>query len=154
MFLWAPSGLVIYWTVSNIWGIGQQMITNRIIGPAVVRDGAAAGGAAGEDAPAAARRSRRQGAQVMNCTSGCGESRQQTAGARWGCRSTSQVIDTPDAIRVEISGDGGEVLLQRKGEALDALQQIVNTGVPPRAERRPLASSSTAWATARARTPS
>ncbi len=39
-----------------------------------------------------------------------------------------QVLDTPDAIRVEISGDGGEVLLKRKGEALDALQQIVNTG--------------------------
>jgi YidC/Oxa1 family membrane protein insertase len=37
MFLWAASGLVIYWTVSNIWGIGQQMITNRIIGPAAVR---------------------------------------------------------------------------------------------------------------------
>ena len=39
-----------------------------------------------------------------------------------------QVVDTPDAIRVEITGEGGEVLLKRKGEALDALQQIVNTG--------------------------
>jgi spoIIIJ-associated protein len=39
-----------------------------------------------------------------------------------------QIVDTADAIRVEISGDGGEVLLKRKGEALDALQQIVNTG--------------------------
>ena len=38
-----------------------------------------------------------------------------------------QVVDTPDAIRVEITGEGGEVLLKRKGEALDALQQIVNT---------------------------
>src|SRR5262249_38686397 len=37
MFLWAASGLVIYWTVSNVWGIGQQMITNRLIGPATVR---------------------------------------------------------------------------------------------------------------------
>ena len=37
-------------------------------------------------------------------------------------------MDTPDAIRVEITGDGGEILLKRKGEALDALQQIVNTG--------------------------
>ena len=33
MFLWAASGLVIYWTVSNVWGIGQQIITNRLIGP-------------------------------------------------------------------------------------------------------------------------
>ena len=39
-----------------------------------------------------------------------------------------EVVDTPDAIRIEISGEGGEVLLKRKGEALDALQQIVNTG--------------------------
>jgi spoIIIJ-associated protein len=39
-----------------------------------------------------------------------------------------RVVDTPEAIRLEISGDGGEVLLKRKGEALDALQQIVNTG--------------------------
>jgi YidC/Oxa1 family membrane protein insertase len=37
MFLWAASGLVIYWTVSNVWGIGQQMITNRIIGPPATR---------------------------------------------------------------------------------------------------------------------
>jgi membrane protein insertase Oxa1/YidC/SpoIIIJ len=33
MLLWAPSGLVLYWTVSNIWTIGQQVITNKIIGP-------------------------------------------------------------------------------------------------------------------------
>jgi spoIIIJ-associated protein len=39
-----------------------------------------------------------------------------------------QVVDAPDAIRIEISGPGGETLLKRKAEALDALQQIVNTG--------------------------
>ena len=33
MFLWAPSGLVLYWTVSNLWAIGQQVFTNRLIGP-------------------------------------------------------------------------------------------------------------------------
>jgi membrane protein insertase Oxa1/YidC/SpoIIIJ len=37
MFMRAASGLVIYWTVSNVWGIGQQMITNKLIGPAQVR---------------------------------------------------------------------------------------------------------------------
>ena len=37
------------------------------------------------------------------------------------------VNDTPDAIRVEISGEGGEALLRRRAEALDALQLIVNT---------------------------
>jgi YidC/Oxa1 family membrane protein insertase len=37
MFLYAPSGLVIYWLVSNVWAIGQQEVTNRMIGPPVVR---------------------------------------------------------------------------------------------------------------------
>jgi YidC/Oxa1 family membrane protein insertase len=37
MFLWASSGLVIYWLVSNLWGIGQQHVTNWIIGPPVVK---------------------------------------------------------------------------------------------------------------------
>jgi YidC/Oxa1 family membrane protein insertase len=32
-FIWAPSGLVLYWTASNIWAIGQQALTNRLIGP-------------------------------------------------------------------------------------------------------------------------
>jgi YidC/Oxa1 family membrane protein insertase len=37
MFLQAPSGLVLYWFVSNLWTIGQQMLTNRLIGPPNVR---------------------------------------------------------------------------------------------------------------------
>ena len=37
MFLWAPSGLVVYWLTSNLLGIGQQVVTNRIIGPAKIR---------------------------------------------------------------------------------------------------------------------
>lgn len=30
-FLWAPSGLVVYWFVSNLLAIGQQYLTNRMI---------------------------------------------------------------------------------------------------------------------------
>ena len=37
------------------------------------------------------------------------------------------VVDAGDNIRVELSGEGGELLLRRRAEALDALQQIVNT---------------------------
>jgi YidC/Oxa1 family membrane protein insertase len=33
MMLAAPSGLVIYWFVSNLWAIGQQYFTNWLIGP-------------------------------------------------------------------------------------------------------------------------
>ncbi len=35
-FLWAPSGLVIYWLVSNLLGIAQQYGTNRLIGAPIV----------------------------------------------------------------------------------------------------------------------
>jgi YidC/Oxa1 family membrane protein insertase len=31
MFLWAPSGLVIYWFMSNVLAIGQQYLTNHLI---------------------------------------------------------------------------------------------------------------------------
>ncbi len=37
MFLWAPSGLVLYWLTSNVLGIAQQVMTNRLIGPPKVR---------------------------------------------------------------------------------------------------------------------
>jgi YidC/Oxa1 family membrane protein insertase len=40
-FLWAPSGVVLYWLISNLWGIGQQYLTNRLIGPPNVRRPAA-----------------------------------------------------------------------------------------------------------------
>ena len=34
-FLGAPSGLVVYWFVSNLWAIGQQYFTIWMIGPAI-----------------------------------------------------------------------------------------------------------------------
>jgi YidC/Oxa1 family membrane protein insertase len=50
-FLWAPAGVAIYWFVSNIWGIGQQYLTNYLIGPPNVRP----------PRPAAERRLKRAG---------------------------------------------------------------------------------------------
>jgi len=35
--------------------------------------------------------------------------------------------ETADNVRINLSGEGAEVLLRRKGEVLDALQVIVNT---------------------------
>ena len=37
MFLWLPAGAVIYYAVTNIWIIGQQYLTNYLIGPPKVR---------------------------------------------------------------------------------------------------------------------
>ena len=46
LFLWYPSGVALYWLVNNIWAIGQQYLTNYMIGPAKIR--AVVGGSAAE----------------------------------------------------------------------------------------------------------
>lgn len=35
MMLFSPSGVVLYWFVSNLWAIGQQYFTNWLLGPPV-----------------------------------------------------------------------------------------------------------------------
>jgi YidC/Oxa1 family membrane protein insertase len=52
MFLWLPAGALIYYTVSGVLRIGQQYLTNSIIGPPTVRT----------VRPAAERRLKRVGA--------------------------------------------------------------------------------------------
>jgi membrane protein insertase Oxa1/YidC/SpoIIIJ len=37
MFLWLPAGALIYYTVSGVLRIGQQYVTNSLIGPPNVR---------------------------------------------------------------------------------------------------------------------
>ena len=37
------------------------------------------------------------------------------------------IEDTADSVRIELTGNGGDVLLRRRAEALDALQHVVNT---------------------------
>ena len=51
---------------------------------------------------------------------------QQVLGAM-GLHLDVTIEEMPDNTRLNISGDGADVLLRRKGEALDALQVIVNT---------------------------
>jgi YidC/Oxa1 family membrane protein insertase len=38
IFLSMPSGVVVYWIVNNLWGIGQQLLTSRLIGPPAARN--------------------------------------------------------------------------------------------------------------------
>ena len=54
LFLWYPAGVALYWFVNNIWAIGQQYLTNYMIGPPKV--GRPAGSSASE------RRMKRVGA--------------------------------------------------------------------------------------------
>jgi hypothetical protein len=51
---------------------------------------------------------------------------QQTLNAM-GLSLEISIRDLPDSIRIELAGEGGEQLLRRRAEALDALQHIVNT---------------------------
>jgi membrane protein insertase Oxa1/YidC/SpoIIIJ len=37
IFLWLPAGALIYYVISNLWQIGQQYLTNQMIGPPSVR---------------------------------------------------------------------------------------------------------------------
>lgn len=45
-----------------------------------------------------------------------------------GLALTVKLEEREDHTRVDLEGPGGEVLLRRKGEPLDAIQHIVNTG--------------------------
>ncbi len=38
IFLWLPAGALIYYVVTNLWTIGQQYLTNHLIGPPPVRN--------------------------------------------------------------------------------------------------------------------
>ena len=51
---------------------------------------------------------------------------EQTLGAM-GLSLEIAMADASDTVRIDLSGQGGETLLQRRGETLDALQHIVNT---------------------------
>jgi YidC/Oxa1 family membrane protein insertase len=55
LFLWYPAGVALYWLVNNVWAIGQQYLTNYLIGPPRVATTAGSG-------TAGARRMKRVGA--------------------------------------------------------------------------------------------
>jgi membrane protein insertase Oxa1/YidC/SpoIIIJ len=37
MLAWLPAGALIYYVVTNLWMIGQQYLTNYLIGPPIVK---------------------------------------------------------------------------------------------------------------------
>jgi spoIIIJ-associated protein len=45
--------------------------------------------------------------------------------AAMGLSLTATVVETSDGLRVDLDGEGGELLVRRRGEALNALQHIV-----------------------------
>jgi spoIIIJ-associated protein len=51
----------------------------------------------------------------------------QQVTAAMGLDLEAEQEETPDHLRVNLTGEGADLLLRRKGETLDALQVIVNT---------------------------
>jgi spoIIIJ-associated protein len=47
--------------------------------------------------------------------------------AAMGLSLTASVTETPELVRVNLAGDGAEWLVRRRGETLNALQQIVSS---------------------------
>jgi spoIIIJ-associated protein len=47
--------------------------------------------------------------------------------AAMGLPLSVSIEDRPDSVHIDLSGEGGEHLLRRRAEALDALQHVVNT---------------------------
>jgi YidC/Oxa1 family membrane protein insertase len=120
----------------NMWAIGQQALTNKLIGPMpqrTVRPPAerklkSAGGGA-------ASRRRRSGSRWIS-TSEC-EGLHEAHGRGHGPPARRDRDRDPDGMRVDLSGEEGEALLRRRAEALEALQQIVNTAFGA-SSRRPI----------------
>ena len=116
-FLWAPSGLVLYWLCSNLWTIGQQYFTNRCSATPQPATGALIG----------ARDADGDGAMRSELHGEVKAFVEQVVEAM-GLAVAVEVSDLEDgSVRVDVQGEEGELLLRRKGEGLDALQHLVNS---------------------------
>ena len=111
MFMWAPSGLVVYWFVSNLWAIGQQYFTTWTIGPPNTRPGKPV------DGPKSAGRDAAGGGKAMSTSERIVEFVQNVVDAM-GLELTASAEDGADGVRINLDGEGGGVLIRRQGEVL------------------------------------
>ena len=152
MFLWAPSGLVLYWLVSNVLGDRPADAHEPPDRSAGAARRPAAGRAAREERRRRQDRSGCEGARPVNGTADRStEFVQQTSSTRWGCRSTCTVDETPDGMRIELVGRGRRSPAAPQGRGARRAPADRQHGVPPRARRRSQRSSSTAWAIRKAK---
>ena len=139
VFVSTPAGALIYWLVGNVWRIGQQYLTNYLIGPPNVQDDTPAG--------RAAREARRRRQDRRRCA-GAGLSMADTTTpiveflnrftAALGIdsrRSTSR--RRADGPRLNLSGEEAELLVRHRGEPLKALQHVVDMAFGRSFDRRP-----------------
>ena len=123
-----PSGLVIYWLVSNLWTIGQQYFTNYLIGAPArpVQNRPLKTPRAAEDTDT----------HPHMATADITAFVQKVVDAM-GLDLEAAAEEMPDGVRINLDGEDGNILIRRQGEALAALQHIVAAVYPPRGDRRP-----------------
>ena len=125
-FLWTSAGALLYWLVSNVWGIGQQYLTNYLIGPPTVRTVQASGRAPdetrwlGQDRCCSAR-----GVKMPDAIQPVVDFLTRFVTAL-GVRTPVDVEETADGLRLNLSGEEAELLVRHRGEPLKALQHIVD----------------------------
>ena len=109
-FLWAPSGLVLYWLMSNLWTSASS--TSRT-------DCSTA-----RSRPRRAdRRASRSERDMRSELHGEVKAFVEQIVEAMGLAVAVEVSDLEDgSVRVDVQGEEGELLLRRKGEGLDALQ--------------------------------
>ena len=116
LFITSPAGLALYWFASNVLVIGQQVLTNRMIGaPEPV-----------EEAKRLESKSLESKSLVMSAQEQVVEFVTKVV-KDMGLALEAQVETTADGTRINLAGDGAEALLARRGEGLQALQQIVDS---------------------------
>ena len=121
-FLWAPSGLALYFLLSNLLAIGQQYLTNNLISPAPAPRGKGRGGTQGQGSK---ELTIGNSAMADNLNADILEFIKATTAAM-GLSLDVTLQDAPDGLHVDLDGEDGAVLLRRKGEALQALQHVAN----------------------------
>src|SRR5439155_786796 len=109
-----PAGLVLYWVTTNLWTVGQGLITRRLV--------------ARTPAPSPERRSSRTPPKDDGLSGQGAEARAVVAQIVGTLGVDADVVarDEPDAVVVTCSGPDVGLLIGRHGQTIDAVQYLLN----------------------------
>ena len=134
LFITSPSGLALYWLASNVLLIGQQVLTNYLIGPPIIRVPRPPAerrlkSGRGKDRRRPQRRKNRPHGKLTARSNRSRNSRDFVSQVvkQMGLGLEARVETNADGTRINLEGDGAEVLLAKRGEGLQALQHIVDS---------------------------
>ena len=126
MMLFSPSGVVLYWFVSQVWAIGQQYFTNWMIGPT---PGA---GASAQPQVSRSKESRMSDALTTDIAGFV-----EAVVRAMGVTLTVSSHETDQGTEIRIEGEDGGILTRRGGEGPAGAAAPGRHHVQPPAGRRP-----------------